>query len=379
MSTQRHMFLDVARGIAALWMIQVHITNQLIDPATRSTIPFRALNLSNGYVAPTFIFCAGAGLWIALSRKGQDFLSGGAALWDYLRRLSFILFWAYLLHMPLYSLERWLHATPTELMGGLQFDVLQTIVFASLTVLGIFFVVRNLAATTWITAALAIVVMTCSSGVWASEPSSWAPSFVAYAIGPPSPFPYLPWAVYLFAGVAIGALVMQTEDRVRLATWLLGISVLLPAVIFIIKWLPFASPYDATWWKTSPGMHLFRICGTLTLLALLMLLEPRLRESRLASLMQVIGNESLFMYISHLVIVYGAVGSYLRDSLGIGNSGYLTIAVAWVIVTIPLLVLMRWWHRFKRERPERARDILALQVIMFITYFLVAPQAHTFD
>ncbi|MBU3741713.1 MAG: DUF1624 domain-containing protein, partial [Candidatus Kapabacteria bacterium] len=152
MSTQRFMFLDVARGIAVLWMIQVHITNQLIDPAIRSTIPFRALNLSNGYVAPTFIFCAGAGLWIALSRKGQDFLGGGAALWDYMRRLSFILFWAYLLHMPLYSLERWLHVAPAELMGGLQFDVLHTIVFASLTVLGVFLTVRNLVAATWITA-----------------------------------------------------------------------------------------------------------------------------------------------------------------------------------------------------------------------------------
>ncbi|MBU3742890.1 MAG: DUF418 domain-containing protein, partial [Candidatus Kapabacteria bacterium] len=219
----------------------------------------------------------------------------------------------------------------------------------------------------------------CSSFVWTSDPTSWAPPIVAYAIVPLSPFPYLPWAGYLFAGVAVGGLVMRTENKERLARWLLAIGVLLPTGIFILKWMPIASPYDATWWKTSPGMHVFRICGTLTLLALLMLFEPRLRESRLGARLQLIGNESLFMYLSHLTIVYGAVGASLRDMLGIANSGYLTIVIAWVVVTVPLLFLMQWWHNFKRERPERARDILALQVIVFITYFLIAPQSHTFD
>ena len=370
---QRLMFLDVARGIAVLWMIQVHITNQLIDPALRSSYAFRALNLSNGYVAPTFMFCAGAGLWIALSRKGTDYLAFGGALWDYLRRLSFILMWAYLLHVPHFSLERWLVATPSELLPGLQIDLLQTIVYSSVFMLGVFLVVRRLQTTTWIAGILAVAGMVGSSFVWQSDPSSWAHPLVAYAIGPQSPFPILPWAVYVFSGVAIGGLLMQVENRVRAAGWMMALGIVVPAIIFMIKWMPFESPYDATWWQTSPGVHIFRICGTLTLLGILMVMEARMQESRAARFLQVVGNESLFMYISHLLVVYGAVGEQLRDGLGIAQSGYGVIAVAWVLVTVPLLVMMHWWHTFKRNRPERARDFLAVEVVVLIAYFIVIP------
>ena len=375
---QRLMFLDVARGIAVLWMIQVHITNQLIDPALRSSYAFRALNLSNGYVAPTFMFCAGAGLWIALSRKGNDYLAFGGALWDYLRRLGFILMWAYLLHVPYFSLERWLVATPSELLPGLQIDVLQTIVYSSLFMLGVFLVVRRLQTTTWIAGVLAVAGMVGSSLVWQSDPSAWAHPLIAYAIGPQSPFPILPWAVYVFSGVAIGGLLMQVENRVRAAGWMMALGTVVPAIIFMIKWMPFDSPYDATWWQTSPGVHIFRVCGTLTLLGMLMVLEARMQESRVARFLQVVGNESLFMYISHLLIVYGAVGEQLRDGLGIAQSGYGVIAVAWVLVTVPLLVMMHWWHTFKRNRPERARDFLAVEVCVLIAYFIVIPASFSF-
>lgn len=374
---QRLMFLDVARGIAVLWMIQVHITNQLVDPALRSSYVFRALNLSNGYVAPTFMFCAGAGLWIALSRKGNDYLVLGRPLWDYLRRLAFILMWAYLLHIPYFSLERWLVATPAELAPGLQIDVLQTIVYASVFTLGVFLVVRHLQATTWIAGALAMAVMTGSSFVWQTDPSTWAHPVVAYAIGPQSPFPILPWAAYVFAGVAVGGLLMQVENRQRAAIWMLGLGIVAPTIIFAVKWMPFASPYDATWWQTSPGVHVFRICGTLTLLGMLMLMEARMQGSKPARFLQTVGNESLFMYIGHLLLVYGAVGNYLRDALGLASSGYATIAVAWLVVTAPLVAAMYWWHTFKREQPDRARDILAVTVVVMIAYFMVVPSSFS--
>jgi len=374
---QRLMFLDVARGIAVLWMIQVHITNQLVDPALRGSYVFRALNLSNGYVAPTFMFCAGAGLWIALSRKGSDYLAGGPALWGYLRRLAFILMWAYLLHIPYFSLERWLVASPQELVPGLQIDVLQTIVYASLAVLVLFLAVRNLRITTWITGALAIAVAIGSSFVWQQNPAQWAHPVVAYAIGPQSPFPILPWAVYVFSGVVVGGLLMQVQQRQRAAAWMLAIGVVVPTIIFMVKWMPFSSPYDPTWWQTSPGVHAFRICGTLTLLGILLLLEHRMQGSTVARFFQTVGNESLFMYISHLLLVYGAVGEQLRAVLGLANSGYATIAIAWVTVTAPLLALMYMWHTFKREHPDRARDVLAVTVVVMIVYFVTVPASFS--
>ncbi|MCX6141239.1 MAG: heparan-alpha-glucosaminide N-acetyltransferase domain-containing protein, partial [Candidatus Kapabacteria bacterium] len=103
---ERFAFLDVVRGLAVIWMIQVHVTNVVLDPSLRVGWFFDALNISNGFVAPTFIFCAGAGLWIALSRKGPTYRLFGSELFTYLRRLSYILVWAYVLHAPFFSLDR---------------------------------------------------------------------------------------------------------------------------------------------------------------------------------------------------------------------------------------------------------------------------------
>lgn len=370
---QRFMFLDVLRGIAVLWMIQVHITNQLIDPALRSTDLFHMLNISNGYVAPTFIFCAGAGLWIALSRKGADFLRLQAPLWDYLRRLSFILLWAYMLHIPFYSLERWLIATPDELLPGLQIDVLQTIVYTSVAVVILFLALRDLRRTTWVSGLIALTMMIGSAFVWASRPMTWTPPFIGYLLGPPSPFPMVPWSVYLFAGVFAGGLFMEARNKARIARWMVVGGLTLPAVIFMIKDLPFSSPYDAMWWNTSPGMHLFRICGTLLLLGALFLLEDRLQTSRIGRMLQVIGTESLFMYVGHLLIVYGAVGDMLKTLPGLQHTGYATIAIAWVIITAPMLAIMWWWHHFKKRRPDTAHALLAAEVLLLIVFFIVTP------
>jgi hypothetical protein len=113
------------------------------------------------------------------------------------------------------------------------------------------------------------------------------------------------------------------------------------------------------------------------LLGILLLLEHRMQGSTVARFFQTVGNESLFMYISHLLLVYGAVGEQLRAVLGLANSGYATIAIAWVTVTAPLLALMYMWHTFKREHPDRARDVLAVTVVVMIVYFVTVPASFS--
>jgi hypothetical protein len=39
---------------------------------------------------------------------------------------------------------------------------------------------------------------------------------------------------------------------------------------------------------------------------------------------------------------------------------------------------MQWWHTFKRNRPERARDFLAVEVCVLIAYFIVIPASFSF-
>lgn len=367
----RYEFLDVLRGIAVLWMIQVHITNVLLDPALRvDSLVFDLLNLSNGFVAPCFIFAAGSGLWIALDRKGSTYLRFERPLWDYLTRLGYILFWAYMLHVPVFSMDSMLRLPAEQITPWLQMDVLHTIVYASLTALAIFLIVKDLKRSTTIYGALSLVIMFTTAFL-----SLFHTPFPI----PDSPFPYLPWSSYLFAGAFFTGLFMRTEDKQRFAMRSIWIGAALPVLIFTIKSMPFDTVYTALWWKTSPGMHLFRIAGIIFTFGILYLLNERLRLSKPGVFLQNVGTESLFLYISHLLIVYGEGGPLLKSIFGIQYTGYGGVAIAWVLVTVPLIVVMYQWKRIKKGRPALARKMLAVQVAWMTITLLLIPDSFSME
>ncbi|MFM8771935.1 MAG: heparan-alpha-glucosaminide N-acetyltransferase domain-containing protein [Candidatus Kapaibacterium sp.] len=354
---QRFAFLDAARGIAVLWMIQVHVTNVVLDPALRSSWWFTILNISNGYVAPTFIFCAGSGLWIALSRRGENYLEASTELRDYLKRLSYVLFCAYVMHTPVMSLRRMLDGPAQVWTSWLQLDVLHVIVYASLAALAVFFVVRNLHRATIAYGVIAAVIMAVS---W-SIPRDGI-----------SQFPLLPWSGYLFAGAAITGWFMRSENKERLARLFVIVGLIGPVVLFIGKGLSIAMPWDAIWWR-SPGGLLFRVCATLLLLGSLFHLEQRLTTTRVGRLLVTLGNESLFMYISHLLLVYGSLVPWLDQLIGTHYVGPSATFLMWIAVSVIFTALMFAWRWVKQERPDSASWVLRLQVGGIIAAFLLLP------
>lgn len=354
---QRFAFLDAARGIAVLWMIQVHVTNVVLDPALRSSWWFTILNVSNGYVAPTFIFCAGSGLWIALSRRGEKYLEASTELWTYLKRLSYVLFCAYVMHTPVMSLRRMLDGPAQAWTSWLQLDVLHVIVYASLAAIAVFFVLRNLHRATIAFGIIAAVIMAVS---W-SIPRDGI-----------SQFPLLPWSGFLFAGAAITGWFMQSESKERLARLFVVVGLVGPVILFMSKGLSIPMPWDAIWWR-SPGGQLFRVCATLLLLGSLFRLEQRLTSTPVGRLLVTLGNESLFMYISHLLLVYGSLVPWLDNIMGTHKYGLLATLVMWILVSAIFTALMFAWRRVKLERPNTATWVLRLQVGGIIVAFLLLP------
>ncbi len=373
MTTRRFIFLDVLRGIAVLWMIQTHVTNQILDPALRNTTWFHMLNISNGFVAPCFIFCAGAGLWIALSRKGEAYLEKGRGLGVYLRRLAYILFWAYLMHVPVFSLQWLLGASAEQLTPWMMIDVLQTIVYSSLVTLAVFLLLRNLAVAAWTLGTLSVAIMCCTLFVWQTQPLTYMPLPLAVVITPDiSPFPLLPWSCYFFAGFFITHLFMQAQNQRRVAKWFLLGGIALPFVLFILK-DAFYTPWNDTWWSTSPQLALFRISASVALWGLLFLNEERLQASTVGKLMQTIGAESLFMYLSHAAIVYGALSELTTVISGYPTTTYAGVAFTVVLLTTPLVLMMLWWHGLKKNKPVLARRLLIVQVAWMIISLAVTP------
>ncbi len=364
----RYIFLDVLRGIAVLWMIQVHITNVLIDPALKSTWWFELLNISNGFVAPCFIFCAGAGLAISLSRKYESFLLLRKDLWLYLRRLGYILLWAYMMHVPVYS-YRELRSLPNEaLQSWMQFDVLHVIVIASLILVALLFIVRSVQRLHVVAALLCTIVFGCTLFLWNGLETLPLPAALKLALlpKPPTTFSFLPWSGYLFAGCAVAGWFFNSSNKTRAAWILVGAGCLVPVLVFAVKSMNVHSPWNQVWWLTSPGVHAFRLSGVVLSFGILFLVEPALSSSNIGKGLQRTGQESLFLYISHVLIVYGAAAPDLINMFGLRNSNMVTILMTWLVVTIPLTVVSWWWNTFKTRYPQRVFLVALIQMTLLL-------------
>ncbi|MBL7999144.1 MAG: DUF1624 domain-containing protein, partial [Candidatus Kapabacteria bacterium] len=216
---QRLNFIDYLRGIAVLWMIEVHVVDICLATTLKDGWFYNVINISNGFVSVCFITCAGAGFALAADRKANEYRAFQPALWQYLKRLSHILLLAFWLHLPAFSLQRTLQSSYQEWLRLLECDVLHTIVYSSIAALVLLMLIKNTTIRTSIYALLAAVFFFATPFVWQWDSFQSLPMFFAtwFAKQPISKFPVFPFAGYFFAGAALTGFFLQTPDKTLFA------------------------------------------------------------------------------------------------------------------------------------------------------------------
>jgi len=381
-SSARLLFIDLLRGIACVWMIQTHVTNACMSWGYREGWAFNLLNTTNGYVSVTFIFCAGAGFWLAATRKADEYRQFAPSLWHYVRRLGFILLVAYWLHIPEFSLQKLLISPPERQNILFICDVLHAIVMSSFLALALLMLVPSLRVLRWLFVGFALTFFFGAPFVWLLEPDTFLPRVLgAYLSRPPAAaFPLFPWCGYFFTGAAVTAFFTASPNKRRFAYVLIVVGLVLPAVtLFIQLFSPFAwvlnYGWGQNWYLCSPGNALFRVGGTMLLYGILFLVQDQTAESRVGRWLRLLGQESLFVYVFHLMIVYGS-----PVNLGLGyftGNSFKPIAVLIVTTAIVIAVYIATdlWHNFKRNEPRKQQRFLWAFGGLFATIFLITTPA----
>jgi uncharacterized membrane protein len=367
----RYDWLDYLRGIAALWMIEVHVVDVALHPRWQSAWWFPWLSLTHGFVAVAFLFCAGGAFAITLERKLAAYRRWERTLWDYLAKLGLLLVIGYWLHLPGFSLERTLHATQEELRRLADCDILQCIAASSSLALAIGIATERARLYQSIYAVLTVAIASLTPWVWEQRLDETLPLFLGAYIAPQplSKFPLFPFAAYFFAG-AVAVPLIRSWSR-RAVWWLLLGTKVAAAGLLAVR---FSSPKQ--WWHTSPEHVGFRLAGTIALLAALILGAERIGRWRLSSVLRLAGQQSLWIYVFHLLIVYGSVGGRGLSSivggtldpaactLLIGAVGLVTLASAW------------GWAQLKRTMPSVVRVVVGVVVAIGAMIFLLLPSRY---
>ena len=349
---RRAAYIDWARGLAVLLMIEAHTVDSWTRASSRGSTAFGYAVMLAGFAAPLFLWLAGLSIPLAASAGVRRGMTRRAAAENVIKRGLEIFILAFLFRLQAFILSPGAH--PITLF---RVDILNVmgpaIVLAALAWLS----VESRPAAVAVFSALAVAVTMTTPLVRHLALVDRLPPLLQWYIRPSgdnTTFTSFPWIGFVFAGAAAGTLLTAVNTgrgERRLLTAIGVVGVLTVAGGFYAASLPSIYP-DSSFWTTSPAYFAIRAGVLMTALALMYAVEQALGASAAAlEALARFGRGSLFVYWIHVELVYGYASWMLRRSLPLWGTAIAYVAFAALMFGALVLrdrIAGRWRSRNKQ-------------------------------
>lgn len=355
-SHKRIHFIDAARAVAILLMLEGHFIHLTLRPEYRDLAHpvYATWHFIRGFTAPLFFSVTGVIFVFLLSRnQNPPRFRGNQRVKRGFKRAMELLFWGYLLQTNVLYFNQYLNATFSN--WNYAFHVLQCIGVGLLMLLllfGIFALFKK--------GPLFIYYLLAGVAVFAIYPSfktlppdqyfpPHAPELIQNLFhGPYSVFPLIPWTGFVLLGGAVGALIWDYREYIRDSRFSLSMILSGIGVWFlshgVLSGVDFVFSGNNEWFVKSAGL-IGRFGQVLIVLGLLMRTEKYFKRSD--GLFLKVGQKTLPIYVIHVMILYsGFIGVGLNKvwerSL---NPWEATLGAALFIAFF--LVLIHYFHHLE--------------------------------
>ncbi len=357
----RALFIDLLRGLAMLVMVEVHVTNELLEPSIKSQSWFSIVNFINGLVAPSFLFVSGLVFVLSLQKGTDDLRKFGKTFWKKLSRIGLILLAGYSLHTPYFSVQKLMnHWTPDIIKQLFMVDILQCIGIGLLVLLFAKIIFTNEKSFyIFITVVLFFVVF-FSWVFWKIDFNNFLPIPLASYFNAMngSLFPVFPWFNFLFAGALVSKFYIDARNKndeksfIRKIT-MIGIGFLIVGDLL----LRVVVPKNLEIIRPHPVFFFERLGAVFTILGVCWY-YVRNKENYSSFILDA-SRESLLVYWLHLQVIFRKFfgGKSLVDIYGSQLNIYWCI-----LITIAICVLMiyaaKLWGWTKGYHPKISKKIV---------------------
>jgi uncharacterized membrane protein len=368
----RILFVDLARAIAVLLMVQGHTIDALLHPDFRNSHPHNAWLYLRGLTSCTFLFLSGAAFSLTALRHWEEQGHFTRRSFKRVRRLTFFLALGYFIRFPMGRFADLKFATPERWQSFLAVDVLQNV---AVTLLGLQFLIglsetpRRFAVACGVFAAAIVALTPLAHGVtWTDYVPLFVASYMSHGTG--SLFPLFPWAGFTLLGAVFGATAapLATRERLHHLARILFYSGAFLAVgaglMGEAGWFEYGV-HD--WWRASPLSFVQRFGSVLLLLSVIAAAGHFV--TRLTPPLQGLAEESLLVYAVHVALLYGSHWTTgLGPSLGPQPPGVVLFWAAAMILAMTLLALV--WNNIERLHPRLAIACRVVAVVTLVYPFL---------
>ena len=302
----RRKYIDWARAIAILVMVEAHALDAWTRLASRGSHAFRYLTVLGGFAAPLFLWLAGLALVLSAERKAERTGSAMQATALVCQRGLEVFVLAFL-----FRIQAFIVSPGSPLIMIFRVDILN-VMGPAMVVAGIVWgVTSGVKARAFAFGVLAAGTAMATPIVRASHLVSALPLWVQWYMRPTgdyTTFTLFPWIAFLFAGSATGAVVSacreaRQEGKAHAAFAMCG------AALIALGFAGAAQPAiyaETSFWTTSPTFFAIRLGVLMLALPMLYVAEALLtRRGVLLEPLQKFGRSSLFVYWIHVELVYG--------------------------------------------------------------------------
>ncbi len=376
-SKQRYLFIDMLRFLAVIFMIQGHTFDALLDFNLRSTTLYFAHDFFHGFIAPMFLFASGTAFGISTFKKWEEHITPTQHFWRRVGKFAGLLLIGYALHLPYFSLQKIVaEATPGEIAVWLQVDALHCIAATMLVLQLLVLFLKIEQKFILIIASAAVVVIFISPIIWSIDLTQYVPLWlVSYLnMGNNSWFPLFPWSGYILCGVIFSWLFINAKEHHH-AMKLMQNAVVTGVAVFTLSLIVVNLPFNIyplhDVWKVNPLIIFARLGFVLVVTSSVFFAEHALKIK--PRIPQIMGRESLFIYVLHLIILYGSVVNKGLQQIILPTLSVVQSTVVFFIVLVAITGFTYGWFQFKKRYKRSAVGMKFAVAGIFILLFLVRP------
>src|SRR5580704_13313128 len=334
-------FLDLARGMAVVIMLQGHVFHSFNRTDLRTDGPFMLSQFMGGIGPAIFLVLTGITLAFLMDRREQQGFDA-LARWKFaVRRAGYLFSLAFL-----FRLQLWLFAYPQSPWPDLfKVDILNCMGFAIglMSVMAIFTTVDRVRLCAGLGLAIAILAPLVSAIDWGWLP----PRISAYFVPSFQYFAFFPWAAFIAFGLSIGSAIrlVKPEQINRMMQWgtLVGLALILGGQYF--SNLPYSLYPKSDFWLNSPGLIIIKLGVVLLFLAFTFVWTEYAVGAASWSWIRQLGTTSLLVYWVHIELVYGRWFGSWKESLS--NIECAVCAVMVIALMLALSLLRTNWRTVK--------------------------------
>lgn len=352
----RILFVDLARAVAVLLMVQGHTIDALLDQDYRTSLTYNAWLYLRGLTSCTFLFLSGAAFSLTALRHWDDQGHFTTRSFKRVRRLAFFFALGYFVKFPMGRFVHLKFATEERWRSFLAVDVLQNVAVTLLALqllIGFSKTPRRFAIACAVLAVLIVGFTPLSHGIpWIDYLPLFFASYLYHGTG--SIFPLLPWAGFTLLGAVFGVTAAPWATREHLhvlarVLFLTGAALAVGAGLMgEAGWFEYGVQ---DWWRSSPLSFVQRLGSVLLLLSIIAAVGHHVR--RLTPPLQGLAEESLLVYAVHVSLLYGSLWTTgLGTLLGPQPPRVVLLCALGMLIAMTLLALV--WNRIERLHPNAA-------------------------